>query len=51
MSLAMREDMNQEDLLSIQRQLAEARKNLRLIKERQAEFVLGTEIPPAKHGN
>ena len=35
----------EQDWLSIQRQLAEARENLRLIQERQAEFVLSTDIP------
>jgi len=35
----------EEDRPSIRRQLTEARENLRLIKERQAEFVLSTDIP------
>jgi len=35
----------EEDWPSIRRQLAEARENLRLIEERQAEFVLSTDIP------
>lgn len=30
---------------SLRRQLAEARENLRLIEEREAEFVLGTDVP------
>jgi len=35
----------EEDRLSIQRQLDEARENLDLIKQRQAEYVLSTDIP------
>ena len=30
---------------SLQRQLAEARENLRLIEDRKAEYVLGVEVP------
>jgi hypothetical protein len=33
------------ELSSLQRQLAEARENLRLIQERKAEFVLSTDVP------
>ena len=35
----------EEDLLSFQRQLADARENLRLIEEREAEFALSTDVP------
>jgi len=35
----------EEDLLLLQRQLTEARENLRLIQERKAEYVLSTDIP------
>jgi hypothetical protein len=34
-----------ENLLLLQRQLAEARENLRLIEEREAEYPLSTDIP------
>ncbi len=34
-----------DELLSLQRQLDEVRANLRLIRERKAEFVLSTDIP------
>ena len=34
-----------EDLSSLRRQLGEARENLRLIRERKAEFVLSTDVP------
>lgn len=37
--------VTEEDRRSIRRQIAEARENLRLIKERQAQFVLSTNIP------
>jgi hypothetical protein len=33
------------DVASLRRQLAEARENLRLIEEREAEYVLGIEVP------
>jgi CheY-like chemotaxis protein len=46
MSPTKREKMRQEDLLSLQLQLAKARENLRIIQERKAEFVLSTDIPP-----
>ena len=36
---------SKEDLSSLQRQLAEARKNLRLIQDRKGEFVLSTDVP------
>jgi len=35
----------EEDWLSLQRQLTEARENLRLIEERQAQYVLSTDMP------
>jgi len=35
----------ESELASLRRQLAEARENLRLIQERKAEYVLGTDIP------
>jgi tetratricopeptide (TPR) repeat protein len=37
--------ISEKDLESLQRQLAEARENLRIIQERKAEFVLSVEIP------
>jgi len=37
--------VSNDELLSLQRQLDEARANLRLIQERKAEFVLSTDIP------
>ena len=36
---------SKKDLSSLQRQLAEARENLRLIQERKGEFVLSTDVP------
>jgi hypothetical protein len=33
------------DVESLRRRLAEARENLRLVEEREAEFVLGTDVP------
>jgi hypothetical protein len=35
----------EEDLLSLQRQLADARENLRLIRERKAKYVFGVDAP------
>jgi len=35
----------ESELASLRHQLAEARKNLRLIQERKSEYVLGTDIP------
>jgi nucleoside phosphorylase len=35
----------EDDLLLVQRQLANARDNLRLIQERKAEFVFSTDVP------
>jgi hypothetical protein len=37
--------MHSDDLQSLRRQLASARENLRLIQERKAEYVLGTDVP------
>ncbi len=37
--------MGKEDLASLQRQLAAARENLRLIRDRMADFVLSTDVP------
>jgi hypothetical protein len=37
--------VSDEDLSSLQRQLAQERQNLRLIQERKAEFVLSVEVP------
>jgi len=39
------EDVANDDAASLRRQLAEARANLRLIEEREAEYVLGTDVP------
>jgi len=39
------EGQQADDVASLRRQLAEARENLRLIEEREAEYVLGTEVP------
>jgi len=36
---------SKKDLSSLQRQLAEARENLRLIQERKGEFVMSTDVP------
>jgi hypothetical protein len=33
------------EIVSLRRQLAQARENMRLIKEREAEYVLGTDVP------
>ena len=33
------------DVESLRRRLAEARENLRLVEEREAEYVLGTDVP------
>ena len=38
------EGQQADDVASLRRQLAEARENLRLIEEREAEYVLGTEV-------
>ncbi len=35
----------ERDLASLRRQLEEARESLRLIRERQAEYVMGTDVP------
>ena len=37
--------LDTSELESLRRQLAEARTNLRLIEERKAEFVMGTDVP------
>ena len=40
-----RQVVEPETVASLRRQLAEARKNLRLIEERKAEYVLSTDVP------
>ncbi|CAG0933287.1 hypothetical protein TFLX_02977 [Thermoflexales bacterium] len=40
-----REPLSKEDRASLERQLRDARENLRLIEERKAEYVLGVEVP------
>ena len=37
--------LEHEEVESLQRQLTEARKNLRLIEEREAAFVMSTDVP------
>jgi tetratricopeptide (TPR) repeat protein len=37
--------ISQEDVISLQRRLAEARENLRLIQERESRYVVSTDVP------
>jgi hypothetical protein len=44
-SQAAQRDGDEREVESLRRQLLELRENLRLIEERQTEFVLGTDVP------